>query len=134
KDVENRTWWLHMPPSLNYPAEPRRIYVHASRILDRTAFDWISKNIPKEITQSMLNHNMPVPCMYFRGYIIGEVDIIACISKTGNYLDDIPAMKSPWFTGPYGLVLKNAVLYDKPIPFKGHQRFFKVEGLAERIP
>ena len=25
KDVENRIWWIHMPPLLNYPAMPRHI-------------------------------------------------------------------------------------------------------------
>ena len=43
KDVDNRTWWLHMPPFLNYPADPRRIYVHASKT------SVANMNIPKPL-------------------------------------------------------------------------------------
>jgi len=46
--------------------------------------------------------------------IIGEVDITGCVE----------ASDSPWFTGKYGLVLANPVLYDKPIPCRGRLGFF----------
>ncbi len=49
-----------------------------------------------------------------RGAIIGEVDIVDCVEESG----------SPWFVGPYGFVLENAVLYDEPIPCTGHLGFF----------
>ena len=32
----------------------------------------------------------------------------------------------PWFEGPYGFVLANAVMYNKPIPYKGRLGFFDV--------
>lgn len=31
KDVENRPWYLHMAPLLNYPPRTVRIYLHASK-------------------------------------------------------------------------------------------------------
>ncbi len=49
-----------------------------------------------------------------RGGIIGTADIVDCIATS----------KSPWFTGPYGLVLENV----KPVPFvsvKGALGLFK---------
>jgi hypothetical protein len=126
KDVDNRTWWLHMPPFLNYPADPRRIYVHASKSWDYEGWEWICDHdlLPEKVVLDIFNKLLPVRSHpIFFGAIIGKVDIVACFheSQVGY-----PATKSPWFTGPYGLVLKNAVLYDKPIPCKGHQKFFKV--------
>ena len=55
KEVENRTWWLHMPPLLNYPAIPRRIYVHASKALDDTGWDFIRGRVTDEIWQKIWN-------------------------------------------------------------------------------
>jgi hypothetical protein len=49
------------------------------------------------------------------GAIIGEVDIIDCVTES----------KSPWFVGPYGFTLANPVLYDKPIPCRGMLGFFE---------
>ena len=51
-----------------------------------------------------------------RGGIVGEVEIAGCV--TGH--------PSPWFTGPYGFVLRSA----RGTPFKplpGSLRFFDVE-------
>jgi hypothetical protein len=49
------------------------------------------------------------------GTIIGEVDIVDCVTKSA----------SPWFTGKYGFLLSIPVLYDQPIPCKGKLNFFK---------
>lgn len=49
-----------------------------------------------------------------RGAIIGEVDIVDCVTES----------KSPWFTGPYGFVLANPVAYKVPVPCKGKLGFF----------
>jgi hypothetical protein len=130
KDVDNRTWWLHMPPFLNYPADPRRIYIHASktRVASKEyteAFEQLKRFVKDEseawrrwfqFWQFLARHPL--------GAIIGEVDITACFSA-----DQVGYryIKSPWFTGPYGLVLKNAILYDKPIPYKGKLGFFEVD-------
>lgn len=48
------------------------------------------------------------------GAIIGEVDITGCVEKSDS-----------WFTGPYGFVLTNPTLYEKPIPCKGKLGFFE---------
>ena len=48
-----------------------------------------------------------------RGGIVGEVEIVDCVSHS----------ESPWFFGPYGFVLRNS----KPLPFqpcKGSLNFF----------
>jgi hypothetical protein len=51
-----------------------------------------------------------------RGGIVGEVEIADCVTEHS----------SPWFTGPYGFVLRNArILPFKPLP--GALRFFDVD-------
>lgn len=87
KDVENRTWRT---------AFRGRIYVHAGQRVDRQRVDW------------PLGH-------LARGAIIGEVDIVDCVTES----------ESPWYTGPFGFVLRNPQLYDVPIPYKGALGFFK---------
>lgn len=54
------------------------------------------------------------------GAIIGTVELIDCVDRSD----------SPWFDGPFGFVLRDPVLFDKPIPYRGRLGFFNVdEGL-----
>ena len=122
KDVENRTWWIHMPPLLNYPSTPKRIYVHAGKKLDSSLLSWdfIRVRVADEIWQELRN-------MVFSGNllgaIIGEVDIVGCKYRYGDENDNL---YSPWHEiGMYGLLLANPVLYDRPIPCKGKLKFFE---------
>ncbi|MCK4354651.1 MAG: ASCH domain-containing protein [Dehalococcoidia bacterium] len=115
KDIENRTWHIHMPPFLNYPATPRRIYVHTGKTFDKTAFKLIADKIPLEIIQKFMVNGLPDRGMFVTGAIIGEVDITGCVEHSD----------SPWFFGPFGFTLANPVLYDKPIPCKGMLGFFE---------
>lgn len=115
KDIENRTWWLHMPP-LNYPASPRRIYVHTGKSSDVETIGnncsnerWILERLTEEQKQAYYTAAITL------GAIIGEVDITACVEKS----------ESRWFEGPYGFVLANPLLYDKPIPCRGQLGFFE---------
>jgi hypothetical protein len=114
KDIENRTWWIHMPPMLNYPATPRRIYVHAgisrSEMTKPVVAQILKRLNGRQAAEFMLTYER----LSF-GVIIGEVDIIGCTGKSD----------SPWFTGPYALILAGAILYDKPIPCKGKLGFFE---------
>ena len=115
KDIENRVWHLRMPPLLNYPKTPRRIYVHTGLIMDVNAPDrsaaneWILERLTTEQREEYENAEI------HRGAIIGEVDIMGCCEHS----------KSPWFTGPFGFVLANPELYDHPIPCKGRLGFFE---------
>ena len=51
------------------------------------------------------------------GAILGEVTILRCVED----------FASPWFDGPYGFVLADPVAYVKPIPWRGHLGFFRVD-------
>jgi len=105
KNLENRSW----------PTKFRgRVYVHAGRTIDDTAWSLIKRTIDAYgwVDVRMADRNgFPL------GAIIGEVDIIDCVTCSS----------SPWFFGPYGFVLANPVLYEKPIPYKGRLGFFEVQ-------
>ena len=112
KDIENRTW----PPGFR-----GRIYVHASKRFDYEGWGSLCRNPrgrldkvdPKDwaIIWAIITVNPTL------GAIIGEVDIVDCVAESD----------SPWFTGPYGFVLRNPVAYECPIPWRGKQRFFEVD-------
>lgn len=116
KDTENRYW--HLTADL-----PRRIYVHASKTVDKKAFSWLAENIPRDILAKAMVHGLPDPDMYvITGAIIGEVDLVSC-SFRGEGLND--NLFSIWhMLGQWGFKLANPVLYDKPILCKGQLSFF----------
>ncbi len=118
KDIENRNWKINRKSNYGlYKSEradfslqlPSRIYVHAGKEIDHKC----------HITQGETYANLiTMPLEKFTlGAIIGEVDIIDCVTES----------KSPWFIGRYGFVLANPVLYDKPIPYRGQLGFFEVD-------
>jgi len=133
-----------MPPLLNYPATPRRIYVHASKKPDYESLPEIERimlgnNVPADVV--MLNGkvfcptndylvNVIGPCIKSMpntimtlGAIIGEVDIVGCKYRFGEENDNL---YSKWHeVGMYGLLLANPALYEKPIPCKGKLGFFE---------
>jgi hypothetical protein len=92
KDIENRTWRTKFRG---------RIYIHASKDYDPSF--------------SPSKFDIALPTSLACGAIIGEVDIVDCVSHS----------KSKWFFGPHGLILSNPVLYDTPIPCRGQLRFFE---------
>jgi len=105
KDIENRSWSLP-----EWFKVPQRIYVHAGKREDGEALEWLlSKGVP--LMTAMLSFSKRLS----RGAIIGEVDIVGCVTES----------KSPWFVGPYGFVLANSVFYEKSIPCKGRLGFFE---------
>jgi len=110
-----------MPPLLNYPANPKRIYVHTGLRMDVNVPDksttnaWILERLTPE---QRAEYN---EAEIHRGAIIGEVDITGCVEHSDSI----------WFVGPYGFTLANPVLYDEPIPCKGKLGFFEpnIEGV-----
>ena len=107
KDSENRTG------STKFRG---RIYIHASKGFNQEHYDWIVQNENRLVTGIDL-----MPHEFIHGAIIGEVDIVDCVSWH----------TSRWWMGLYGFVLENAVEYETPIPCKGMLGFFEPE-LPER--
>lgn len=105
KDIENRTW----------PTPVRgRILIHACKNMTTREYDCFC-DFYAEIGGNgspTIPHRDNLLC----GGIVGEVDVIDCVSNSDSL----------WFFGPYGFVLRNA----RPLPFwpcKGRLGFFELE-------
>lgn len=109
KPIENRTW----------RTEKRgRIQIHAGGAMTydeyadaRKFAESIRQQLPKEWQDLRW---WPEVQDLERGGIVGEADLVDCVSSERN----------PWFTGPYGFVLENA----RKLPFKacsGALKFFE---------
>jgi hypothetical protein len=140
KDIENRSW----PLPRNFEL-PQRIYIHQGKIWNWMYGDvFIRVRIPLHRLREIMTRVAMMHSSYQAnhilhpnilaevwgiGAIIGEVDITGCIHTT-----DIghPDIDSPWFVGPYGFILRNAVLYKHPIPCKGRLGFF-IPELPKRL-
>ena len=112
KDIENRTW----------PTRFRgRVLIHASKGMTRREYDeamnWVVLN-----SRLPLNFHEPQFDELQRGGIIGEVEIVDCVTES----------KSPWFMGEYGFVLRNARALEFE-PCKGALGFFKAQRQNHRL-
>ena len=117
KDVENRTWDC---PATFHP--PERIYVHAGLKQDYGAYDgdaayrylqrWIQELIEWD---AVFEWDAGRPAL---GAIVGEITV--------STWTDGWAAGSPWFRGPYGLIISDPIAYAKPIPYKGRLGLFDV--------
>lgn len=110
KDIENRNWaipsWFELP---------QRIQIHVSKREDD--IEDVMEFCIGKLGLPAFSIIMSFSKRLSRGAIIGEVDIVGCVTES----------KSPWFVGPYGFILATPVLYDKPIPCKGKLGFFEPE-------
>lgn len=107
KDIENRTWHTNIRG---------RVLIHAAKGVTkdewRCAWGWVRECCPevwekacREIEAGTIE----------RGGIIGSVEIVDCVKRSG----------SPWFVGPYGFVLRDP----QPLPFqpcRGQLGFFRI--------
>ena len=102
KDIENRVWRT---------AFRGRVYIHASATMTRE--DYFACTL--FISQMRTSWRLPAADQLERGGIVGAATITDCVTESD----------SPWFTGDYGLVMRDA----KPLPFrpcKGMLKFFRV--------
>ena len=110
KDIENRTW----PCPDKYIGQ--RVLIHASLKLDREPY-----MIFNDVQADAIDYCIMDVCGYYKqtGAIIGSVEIVGCSINHPS----IWAEKGCW-----NWVLKNAVLFDKPIEnVKGKLGFWEYE-------
>jgi hypothetical protein len=106
KDIENRTW----ATKVRGP-----VMIHASQGMTRDEYAECA-----EFAMAACAVQVPSFDELERGGIVGMAEVIDCVDDSA----------SPWFFGPKGFVLSNAVA----VPFrecKGALSFFSVPGLAE---
>lgn len=111
---------------------------------NREHYNWIAQNENRLCCQ--------LPQKLVHGAIIGEVDIIGCVTRKDGYEvsghpDELrfnaeqyagrvgfgTLIFTKWFTGPYGFLLANPVEYKEPINYKGQLRFFNVSLGAKEL-
>ena len=68
-----------------------------------------------------------------RGVVVGTVEIVDCvpIEKLYGTQYDTPQERAfgDWSPGRYGWIMKEPVLFDKPVPAIGRQGFWNWEGV-----
>lgn len=99
KDIENRDW----------PTTIRGVIgIHSSKLLEqvemKAACDLMRGFIPM-FSELTFRKRSVFPL----GSILGTVELVDCVTSSN----------SPWFVGEYGLVLRNPVVFQKPIPCRG---------------
>ncbi len=106
KDVENRDW---KPRSLGLKFRGR-VLIHAGKQIDDEALAYVLAGV-HPVTHKWVAFD--VQQEFVTGGIVGEAEIVDVVTDS----------TSPWFTGPYGLVLRNAhpLLFR---PCKGQLGFF----------
>ena len=101
KDIENRKWYTnHRGPLL----------IHASQAMEPDDFpmqrEWI------ETCGIVIPEDLP------RGAIVGSATL-AHVDCGNGYQGDGLACTSPWFEGPYGFHMADAVEFAESIPCRG---------------
>ena len=105
KDVENRRWPTRMRGAL---------LIHAPRTVDAAAVRRAAPLLgldPRDYT--------PVT-----GAIVGVTELVDCVT----------AHSSPFFSGPYGFVLRNSRQFEEPVPYSGRPGLFPVPWSHIRHP
>lgn len=106
KDIENRTLASVRTGRLDRLG---RYAVHAAKGMTRAEY------LDGFLMMRDIGIMCPPPGALVRGAIVGAVDIVGCVKHS----------TSPWFFGPRGLMLYNAVRLGAPIPCVGALGFFK---------
>lgn len=116
KDIENRGQRWHYRG---------RIFLHASSwwsgveiLSDIEAIGEVMKITGKPFNGIRLDYLKQAG-----GCIVGSVEIVDCVEESD----------SPWFFGNYGLVLRNPVTFENPVPCKGALGPFDVPAEVERL-
>lgn len=128
KNIENRTW------STNYRGP---LLIHASKSIVEAdlpicldiALRANGGNLPKGAIPDGVGYRNYMASMAPRGAIIGVARIVDVVE------DRLDCGNSPWYSGPYGLVLEDQCAFSKPIPWRGKLSLFDVpdDELAARL-
>ena len=107
KDIENRTWRT----SYRGP-----LLIHASLGTDPENF------MPKQ-REWLEFAGIAIPEDLPRGAIVGSVNLSGVVGQqrdnSGTTTGQGGTTASPWFEGPYGFLMTDAVEFEKPIQWRG---------------
>lgn len=100
KDIENRNWHTNVRG---------RIAIHSSAAYRRADIEDACELMRRFIPRFSDRRFKSVAENYPTGVILATVEIVDCVTHS----------ESPWFTGDYGLVLRDAKMLAEPIQAKG---------------
>ena len=103
KDIENRSWQA-MNHGLNVRGE---IVIHAAKGMTRREYEDAAEFM------ASIDVTCPPAIDLWRGAVLGTVEVVDVVKESS----------SPWFFGPRGLVLHNAISM-VPAPVKGSLGYF----------
>ena len=106
KPVENRTWATRYRGPL---------FIHASQAMTRADYEACNIFLASDDRTRNLLHALPKPAELERGGIVGRCNLVDCVTQH----------PSPFFCGPFGLVL-HSVDPRSFRPLKGALGFFDV--------
>ncbi len=124
RDIDNREWdtqargwiWLQAPDWFQMPVVMGDLRIAYHRLL---AHDPLRRLTLYPTQVSVLQKAA--------GCIVGAARIADCIGA-----DDPGAQASPWFDGPYGLVLRDAVALPRPVPCPSGLRLYEPPAEPQR--
>lgn len=105
KDIENRGRWIRLK------AHPQRLAIHAAQGMTQSEY-----GSARAYIKSHCGIECPPPAELVRGGIIGAVDVLGVTKRS----------TSPWFMGPYGLMVDRPLACE-PIPAAGALGYFTWE-------
>lgn len=103
KDIENREWRTRYRGL---------VLIHASGTMTREDYEACAIFVAGIYDRLRLDFMIPEPGDLQYGGIVGQVEIVDCctLGKQDDFLVTAGRMQrdwSPWFTGPFGFVLRN---------------------------
>ena len=116
KDVENRTW----------PTDYRGwVAIHAAAGCTHDEFEdammWVGTILRPDERLPTEAYRMTFDTLQ-RGCIVGAAVLHDCVSHQH---------RSRWFQGPYGFLLRDVLVLEKPIPMKGHLGLWECPELGQ---
>ncbi len=118
KNIENR--------AKNFPRNFRgRVLIQASKTWNKedVLLDMEYANKIWEINRFLAEGAPDLTLEYLyetRGHALGTIEIIDYITES----------ESPWFDGPVGVVVRNPIMFAKPVPMRGMLGLFTVDVSA----
>lgn len=115
KDIENRSWRTRFRG---------RLLIHASKGMTRDEYEGCLATVHGvgETVTFPADLAMPAPDDLDRGALLGTIEVVDCVARS----------ESPWFFGPYGFVLREPRLFNRPIIFTGARGLFDVPDALVR--
>lgn len=108
KDVENRAWKTDVRGF---------VFITSGKGWDKNEFPlYKGGKLMSPVYTDLPISNLPMHESEYPTGVLGIVEIVDCVTNSS----------SPWFTGPYGFVLRNPRKFDKPIALPGQQKFFNI--------